>query len=83
MQTSIAEATSKGVPVIAVSELETALSESSLSSAEVQSIVTSYQDTQLQALKTSLLFLSIVLLVSIPLTKNLPLALQGSGETTN
>ena len=61
-----------GANFVAADDLDTAFREAGLDNAQTSAVIADYEDAQLRALKTGLLFAGILALLSLSLTKNLP-----------
>jgi MFS family permease len=68
-----------GVPFVPASEVETAAQEAGVPDDEVATIVESYADAELAALKAGLLLAAFIILLSFPFTRKLPTTAMGTG----
>jgi hypothetical protein len=60
------------VSFVSADQVETTAADAGLDDAEVDEVVSGYEDAQLNALKTALLFAGFIVLASLAGTRNLP-----------
>jgi MFS family permease len=72
VKTQIATATEKGIPIVTTEQAHKALLDAGLSSAEADAVTTDYGNAQLDALRTSMLAVVFLAVLSFWFTRRLP-----------
>jgi len=72
VKTQLAAATEKGIPIITTTQAHQALRDAGLTPAAADAVTADYGDAQLDALKTSMLAVAFLGVLSLWLTRRLP-----------
>jgi hypothetical protein len=72
VKTQIAAATEKGIPIVTTDQAHQALLDAGLSSSEADTVTAEYGNAQLSALKTSMLAVAFLAVLSLWFTRRLP-----------
>ncbi len=72
VKTQISAATEKGIPIVTTEQAHQALLDAGLKPAEADAVTADYGDAQLEALKTSMLAVAFLAVISFWFTRRLP-----------
>jgi hypothetical protein len=72
VKTQIAAATEEGIPIVTTEQANEALRDAGLTPAEADAVTADYSDAQLDALKTSMLAVALLAVISFWFTRRLP-----------
>ncbi len=72
VKTSISDNSTAGIPIVSASDVESAAIEAGLSQSEAESISSDYKSSQISSLKTSMVFLTGLAILTLLLSKNIP-----------
>ena len=78
MKTQIAAATEEGIPIVTTEQAHQALLDAGLTPAEADAVTDDYSNAQINALKTSILAVAFLAVLSFWFTRRLPGRTQGA-----
>ena len=81
VKTQIAAATEQGIPIVTTEQAHEALLDAGLTPAEADAVTADYSDAQLDALKTSMLAVAFLAVISFWFTRRLPARSVARGST--